>query len=79
MSPTYYPVTTIDEVRKALEDLPDEMKVEIAEGVNITAATVRELRALGYFPSAHEKLRIITPREWYRPESVVKIELAQDV
>jgi hypothetical protein len=32
MSPTYYPVTTIDGVRKAIEGLPDEMKVEIAEG-----------------------------------------------
>jgi hypothetical protein len=76
MSPTYYPVTTIDGVRKAIEGLPGEMKVEIAEGVSIRARTVRELHALEHFPSGHEKLRIVTPREWTRPESVVKIELA---
>jgi hypothetical protein len=67
-------LTTIDDLRKAIADLPDEMKVEIAEGVGITATTVRELRALGSFPSGHEKLRIVTPRERY-PESVVRIEL----
>jgi len=75
MSPTHYAVRTIDELRKAIEDLPDEMKVEIAEGVSITA-TVRQLRALENFPSRHEKLRIVTPRERY-PEDVVKIELAE--
>jgi hypothetical protein len=51
------------------------MGVEIAEGVSITAATVRQLRAIGSFPSG-KKLRIITPRERY-PESVVKIEFAE--
>jgi hypothetical protein len=65
---------TIDELRDAIEGLPEEMKVEIAEGVSITATTVRELRTLGNFPSEHERLRIVTPREHY-PESVVKIEL----
>jgi hypothetical protein len=75
MSPTHYVVTTIDELRKVIEGLPDEMKVEIAEGVGITATTVHQLRALEHFPSGHEKLRIVTPRERY-PESVVKIELA---
>jgi hypothetical protein len=77
MSFTTYLVTTLDELRKALEGLPDEMKVEIAEGVNIRAATVRELRALEHFPPGHEKLRIITPREWYLPESIVKIEIPE--
>jgi hypothetical protein len=77
MSPTHYAVRTIDELRKALEDLPDEMKVEIAEGVSIRATTVRQLRALENFPSRHEKLRIVTPRERY-PESVVKIELIDE-
>jgi hypothetical protein len=70
-----YVVTTIDELRDAIKDLPDEMKVELADGVSIKATKVRELRALGYFPSGHKKLRIITPGERY-PESLVKIELA---
>jgi hypothetical protein len=74
---TSYPwiVTTIDQLREVIEDLPDEMKVEIAEGVNVRATTVRDLRALASFPSGHEKLRIVVPRPRY-PESVVKIELA---
>jgi hypothetical protein len=75
MSFDTYVVTTIDDLRKVVEDLPTEMGVEIAEGVSITAATVRQLRAIGSFPSG-KKLRVITPRERY-PESVVKIELAE--
>jgi hypothetical protein len=70
-----YTATTIEDLHKQIEDLPDDMRVEVAEGVSIAAKTVRELRALRSFPSRHEKLRIITPRERY-PESVVKIELA---
>ena len=77
MSFTTYIVTTKKELRDVIEDLPDDMKVEIAEGVSITATTVRELRALENFPSGHEKLRVVTPRERY-PEDVVKIGLAQD-
>jgi hypothetical protein len=76
MSFTTYIVTTIKELRDVIEDLPDDMKVEIAEGVSITATTVHELRALESFPSRYEKLRIIKPRERY-PESVVKIEFAE--
>ena len=68
-----YVVMTIDQLRKMIEDLPEEMKVEVADGVSITATTVRELRALGNFPSGHERLRILIPRPRY-PESVVKIE-----
>jgi hypothetical protein len=49
----------------------------IAEGVGITARTVRELRAMATFPPGHERLRIITPREWYRPESMVQIEVPE--
>ncbi len=63
MSPTHYAVKTIDELRKVIRDLPDEeMKIEIAEGVRLTAKTVRALRALEHFPSGHEKLRIVTPK-----------------
>jgi hypothetical protein len=40
MSFDQYFVTTIDELRKVIKDLPEEMKVEIAEGVSITATTV---------------------------------------
>jgi hypothetical protein len=69
-----YVVMTIDKLLEVIEDLPEGMKVEIADGVSITATTVRELRRLRNFPSEHERLRIVTPRE-RRPESVVKIEL----
>jgi hypothetical protein len=69
-----YVVTTIDGLRDVIKNLPEKMGVEIAEGVSITATTVRDLRALGDFPSGHEKLRIVIPRERY-PESVVKVEL----
>jgi hypothetical protein len=73
---TFYPhvVMTIEDLRKVIEDLPDDMGVEVAEGMSIPAKTVRELRALVNFPSGHERLRILVPRPRYR-ESVVKIEL----
>jgi hypothetical protein len=73
---TFYPhiVTTTDDLRKLIEDLPDDMKVEVAEGLNIPGNTVGELRALGSIPGGHEKLRILIPRPHY-PESVIKIEV----
>jgi hypothetical protein len=67
-----YVVKTLEELDRVTKDLPDDMKVEIAEGAGITPATVGELRALKIFPTG--RLRIIVPRERY-PESVVKIEL----
>jgi len=74
MSFTRYHVTTIDELRTAIEGVPDEMKVEKADGVSFPAITVRELCALRSFPIGHAKLVIVVPRE-RDPESVVKIEL----
>ena len=74
MSPMHLEVKTINDLHNAIVGLSNEMKVEVAKGVNIRSKTVGELRALKNFPSGHEKLRIITPRERY-PESVVKIEL----
>ena len=71
---TTYIVTTIENLHEVIKGLPDDMQVQIAEGVYVTAATVRDLRALGSFPGRHERLRIVTPRQRY-PEDVVKIEL----
>jgi hypothetical protein len=75
---TFYPhiVRTVDELRKVIEDYPDHMKVELAEGLDIPAKTVGSLRALGSFPSGYEKLRILLPRPYY-PESVLTIEVPE--
>jgi len=74
---TFYPsiVTTIEELGTLIksEGLPDDMTVEIAEGVSIVPKTVRELRDLTNL-GGHEKLRILVPRPRFS-ESVVKIEL----
>ena len=78
-------VMTIEDLHNVIENLPDDMGVEVAEGMSIPAKTVRELRALVNFPSGHERLRILVPRPamgspiWpctRYPQSVVKIELA---
>jgi hypothetical protein len=51
-------VSSVEELRKSLAQLPDEMKVEVAPGVAISAQTVRDLRALSSIPG---KLRLSRP------------------
>ena len=51
-------VSSLEELRKSLVHLPDEMKVEVAPGIAISARTVRDLRASSSFPC---KLRLTRP------------------
>jgi hypothetical protein len=51
-------VSSVEDLRKALVQLPDEMKVEVAPGLAISARTVRDLRALSSIPC---KLRLSWP------------------
>jgi hypothetical protein len=67
-----YVVKTLEELGRVIKGLPDDMKVDMAEGVSIAPKTVGELRALKIFPTG--RLRIMVPRERYL-ESAVKIEL----
>jgi hypothetical protein len=73
MSFDTFGVSTIEDLHKVIKELPDDMGVEIADGVSLTAETVRELRELGSL-GGHEKLRILIPRPRY-PESMVIISL----
>jgi|GraSoiStandDraft_41_1057321.scaffolds.fasta_scaffold4935061_2 hypothetical protein len=63
-----YVVKTLEELDRVIKDLPDDMKVEIAEGAGITPETVGELRALSrYFrldDSASLFRESATPRPW---------------
>ena len=65
----YTPATMAD-VRRALEGLPDEMKVGIGPGVLLNARTVAELRAVPVWPTG---LVLELPRLIHR-ESVVEVE-----
>jgi hypothetical protein len=51
-------VNSVEGLRKSLAHLPDEMKVEVAPHVKISARTVRDLRALSSIPC---KLRLSRP------------------
>jgi hypothetical protein len=43
-------VNSVEDLRKSLAHLPDEMKVEVAPDAKISARTVRDLRALTSIP-----------------------------
>ena len=73
MSFDTFGASTIEDLHKVIKELPDGMGVEIADGVGLTAETVRELRELGSL-GGHAKLRNLIPTPRY-PESVVIINL----
>jgi hypothetical protein len=65
-------VDSVAGLETALFGLPDDMKVEVAPGVGISAQTVHDLRAL---KSVQGKLLLSWP--WPRhPEHAVKVEIA---
>jgi hypothetical protein len=65
-------VDSVAGLETALFGLPDDMKVEVAPGVGISAQTVHDLRAL---KSVQGKLLLSWP--WSRhPEHAVKVEIA---
>jgi hypothetical protein len=45
-----YPVPTIEEMRKHLISYRDNMRVEVEQGIPVTAKTVADLRALSTWP-----------------------------
>ena len=45
-----YPALTIEEVRKHLFSYRDNMRVEVEQGISVTAKTVADLRALSTWP-----------------------------
>src|SRR5215217_1920232 len=67
-------VNSIDELRRALSGLDDEMNVAAAPGLRLPARTVRELRGLMIIPC---KLRLSWPPDPQYPESTVEIERAE--
>jgi len=67
-------VNSIDELRRALSGLDDEMNVAAAPGLRLPARTVRELRDLMIIPC---KLRLSWPPDPQYPESTVEIERAE--
>jgi hypothetical protein len=67
-------VSSVAGLDTALFGLPDDMKVEVAPGIAVSAQTVRDLRALDSIPC---KLLLRWP--WPRlPEHAVKVEMAPD-
>jgi len=48
---TRYSANTVDDVQKLLVGYRDNMRVEIEPGVDVTAKTVADLRALQSWPS----------------------------
>jgi hypothetical protein len=51
-------VSSVEDLRKSLAQFPDEMKVEVAPKLGMSARTVRDLRALSSIPC---KLRLRRP------------------
>ncbi len=67
-------VNSVAGLETVLFGLPDDMKVEVAPGVGISAQTVHDLRALKSVPG---KLLLSWP--WPRhPDHAVKVETAPD-
>jgi hypothetical protein len=64
-----YHVKEATQLPTILNDLPDDMKVEVAPGLKLPLSTVAELRKLTVIPC---ELRVSWPRDRH-PESAVKI------
>ena len=56
-----YEVESLEDLRKIISDLPDEMHVEIGSELNLSAKTIGDLRKLPAFPAGVKALRIIVP------------------
>jgi hypothetical protein len=64
-----YKPKSISALQLVLGGLPEQMRVEVEPGIEISAKTVGELRKVPVWP---ENLAIATPQEHY-PESVVRV------
>ena len=64
-----YKPKSIGALQLALGGLPDQMRVEVEPGIEISAKTVGELRQVTTWP---DNLAISTPQERY-PESAVRV------
>jgi hypothetical protein len=67
-----YKAKSIAALAIILDGLPDKMRVEVDQGIGVSAKTVGELRKLTTWP---ENLAIMTPRE-HHPQSTVKVSKA---
>jgi hypothetical protein len=54
-----YPAPTIDEMRKHLLSYRDNMRVEVEQGISMTAKTVADLRALSIWPEGDPRLSVV--------------------
>ena len=57
-----YEVESLEDLRKIISDLPDEMHVEIGSELNLSAKTIGDLREAPAFPAGVKALRIIVPK-----------------
>ncbi len=46
-----YPANTVEDLQKALLGYRDNLRVEVGAGINVSAKTVADLRALQSWPS----------------------------
>jgi len=67
-----YKVNSVEELHMGLLGLDDEMNVEVAPGISISASTVRDLKTLKSIPC---KLRLSWPAGPRYPEHTVKLEM----
>ena len=68
-----YPAATIEEMRKHLFSYRDNMRVEVEQGISVTAKTVADVRALSTWP---EGLVLIIHVDLDPRLSVVTVERA---
>jgi hypothetical protein len=68
-----YTPATMDELQRVLAGCPEQMRVEIDIGIQVTALTVADLKTQISWP---RRLAVMVPEE-KRPDQVVKVMRAE--